>query len=157
MENPGAEWLETDGFGGYASGTVGFVRTRRYHGLLLVAHPPPATRLMLVNGVDAWLERETGPDLPLTRQHYAPDITTAETPPARFTPSPWPSWQFALADDQVLTFELFIPEDGAETVLRWHPPTACRDRLVVRPGGTIMRFTTRTPPSISMPASKAAM
>lgn len=29
------EWLEADGRGGVASGTVNGVRTRRYHGLLL--------------------------------------------------------------------------------------------------------------------------
>src|SRR5690242_14714955 len=31
------EWLVTDGLGGYASGTVSGLRTRRYHGLLIVA------------------------------------------------------------------------------------------------------------------------
>jgi hypothetical protein len=29
------EWLEADGRGGFASGTVNTIRTRRYHGLLL--------------------------------------------------------------------------------------------------------------------------
>ncbi|HTL30349.1 MAG TPA: glycogen debranching enzyme N-terminal domain-containing protein [Tepidisphaeraceae bacterium] len=32
------EWLETDGLGGFASGTVGGIRTRRYHALLLVTN-----------------------------------------------------------------------------------------------------------------------
>jgi glycogen debranching enzyme len=31
------EWLEADGLGGFASGTVATVRTRRYHGWLLSA------------------------------------------------------------------------------------------------------------------------
>ena len=31
------EWLVPDGLGGYAMGTVGGLRTRRYHGLLIVA------------------------------------------------------------------------------------------------------------------------
>ena len=31
------EWLVTDGLGGYAMGTVAGLRTRRYHGLLMVA------------------------------------------------------------------------------------------------------------------------
>ena len=31
------EWLEPDGLGGFASGTVTGERTRRYHALLLVA------------------------------------------------------------------------------------------------------------------------
>ena len=32
------EWLEADGLGGFASGTVSGLRTRRYHALLLTAH-----------------------------------------------------------------------------------------------------------------------
>ena len=36
-----AEWLEADGLGGFASGTVAGVRTRRYHALLLAATTPP--------------------------------------------------------------------------------------------------------------------
>jgi hypothetical protein len=37
------EWLETDGLGGFAMGTAGGIRTRRYHGLLTVARRPPTT------------------------------------------------------------------------------------------------------------------
>jgi predicted glycogen debranching enzyme len=33
------EWLVTDGLGGYAMGTAALLRTRRYHGLLVVAEP----------------------------------------------------------------------------------------------------------------------
>src|SRR5215207_9504988 len=38
------EWLVPDGLGGYAMGTVSGLRTRRYHGLLVVAGQTPATR-----------------------------------------------------------------------------------------------------------------
>src|SRR5438132_5615170 len=37
-----AEWLLTDGLGGYAMGTLPGLRTRRYHGLLVVATRPGA-------------------------------------------------------------------------------------------------------------------
>jgi glycogen debranching enzyme-like protein len=33
--DPDAEWLEADGLGGFASGTVSGIRTRRYHALLI--------------------------------------------------------------------------------------------------------------------------
>src|SRR5262249_59584090 len=36
------EWLEPDGLGGFASGTVSGIRTRRYHALLLTATMPPS-------------------------------------------------------------------------------------------------------------------
>jgi len=38
------EWLVTNGLGGYASGTVAGVITRRYHGLLIAALPAPLGR-----------------------------------------------------------------------------------------------------------------
>jgi predicted glycogen debranching enzyme len=43
------EWLVTNGLGGYASGTVAGVATRRYHGLLIAALPAPLGRLMMLN------------------------------------------------------------------------------------------------------------
>ena len=41
------EWLVTDGLGGYASGTVAGLRTRRYHGLLVTATAPAGASRML--------------------------------------------------------------------------------------------------------------
>src|SRR5262249_30696199 len=43
------EWLVTNGLGGYASGTIAGAATRRYHGLLVAAHPAPLGRLMMFN------------------------------------------------------------------------------------------------------------
>ena len=42
------EWLVTNGIGGFASGTVAGVQTRRYHGLLFAALKPPLGRTLLV-------------------------------------------------------------------------------------------------------------
>ncbi len=42
------EWLETNGLGGYASGTVAGVNTRKYHGLLVSALRPPVDRAVLL-------------------------------------------------------------------------------------------------------------
>jgi predicted glycogen debranching enzyme len=49
------EWLVTDGLGGYAMGTVGGLRTRRYHGLLVVATRPPGNRMLGLADLDAIL------------------------------------------------------------------------------------------------------
>jgi predicted glycogen debranching enzyme len=46
---PRREWLVTNGLGGYASGTVAGVVTRRYHGLLVAAMPAPLGRYVLLN------------------------------------------------------------------------------------------------------------
>jgi glycogen debranching enzyme len=43
------EWLIGNGLGGYASGTVGGVATRRYHGLVIAALPAPRGRTVFLN------------------------------------------------------------------------------------------------------------
>jgi predicted glycogen debranching enzyme len=48
----GREWLVTDGCGGFAMGTVGGLRTRRYHGLLVVATRPPSGRMLGLAALD---------------------------------------------------------------------------------------------------------
>jgi predicted glycogen debranching enzyme len=45
----GQEWLVTNGLGGYASGTVADISTRRYHGLLVAALPAPLGRMMMLD------------------------------------------------------------------------------------------------------------
>ncbi len=46
-----AEWLVTNGLGGYASGTVAGPMTRRYHGLLVAALPAPLGRNVMLSGL----------------------------------------------------------------------------------------------------------
>jgi predicted glycogen debranching enzyme len=46
------EWLVTNGIGGYASGTVAGLLTRRYHGLLIAALKPPLGRTLLLSKLD---------------------------------------------------------------------------------------------------------
>jgi glycogen debranching enzyme len=52
------EWLVTNGLGGYASGTISGVNTRRYHGLLVAALAPPVERTVLVAGLVGWVSHE---------------------------------------------------------------------------------------------------
>ena len=54
------EWLVTNGLGGYASGTVSGVATRRYHGLLIAALPAPLGRTMMLNRLGERLGLEDG-------------------------------------------------------------------------------------------------
>src|SRR5882762_6751213 len=73
MQIDDREWFEADGLGGFASGTVSGVRTRRYHALLLTATTPPTGRSVLVNGFEAWADVD-GRSTALTTQRYAPDV-----------------------------------------------------------------------------------
>jgi predicted glycogen debranching enzyme len=54
------EWLVTNALGGYASGTIGGVSTRRYHGLLVAALPAPLGRCMMLNHLSELLRLPDG-------------------------------------------------------------------------------------------------
>ncbi|NUR48963.1 MAG: amylo-alpha-1,6-glucosidase [Hamadaea sp.] len=67
------EWLVTDGLGGYAMGTVSGLRTRRYHGLLVVADPVhgPARRRLGLASLDATVTLESGRSVRLGVHEWA--------------------------------------------------------------------------------------
>ena len=55
------ERLCANGVGGFASGTVAGLRTRRYHGLLVAALKPPVGRTVLVSGLKERVEYDGRP------------------------------------------------------------------------------------------------
>src|SRR6059058_4111001 len=57
------EWLVTNGLGGYASGTVAGVATRRYHGLLIAALPAPFGRIMTLSHLSEKVRLKSGRDV----------------------------------------------------------------------------------------------
>jgi predicted glycogen debranching enzyme len=130
-----AEWLEADAQGGFACGTVGGERTRRYHALLLVATHPPGGRAVLVNGIEAWVTTLDG-NHPITSQRYTPDVVYPDgwLHVTRFLRDPWPSWRFVLPGGTEIVQELFVSRETSETVLRWRQEGASGPcRLNVRP------------------------
>jgi predicted glycogen debranching enzyme len=94
------EWLITNGIGGYASGTLAGVLTRRYHGLLVAALAPPLGRTVLVTKLD-----ETA-----SYNHHCFPIYANSWADGRVDPLGYqqieqftlegttPTWQLALAD-----------------------------------------------------------
>ncbi|MCW5893075.1 MAG: glycogen debranching enzyme family protein [bacterium] len=72
------EWLVTNGLGGYASGTLGGVATRRYHGLLVAALPAPIGRMLAVAGLAETLC--VGEDAPLRLGGEAPFVGPMHLP-----------------------------------------------------------------------------
>ena len=115
----GSEWLEPDGSGGFASGTTGLARTRRYHALLLAAGPA-AGRYVLVNGIEAWVETPKV-RAALTTQAYLggtlfPD---GRSHLREFRPTPFPTWHYELPDGISVELALFCAMREAETVLCW--------------------------------------
>lgn len=60
----------TNGLGGYASGTVAGINTRRYHGLLVASLNPPVQRMVLLAALEEWLLTPAGERRPLSAQEY---------------------------------------------------------------------------------------
>ena len=112
------EWLETDGLGGFASGTALGLRTRRYHSLLTTATHPPTGRMALVKGIDAWVE--AGDDFNfLNTQFYYPDVQVPEKTDAMvsFESEPWPRRVYRLNNGMMLEYEFFVPHGKPMCVL----------------------------------------
>ena len=133
--DPAAEWLEADGLGGFSSGTVDGIRTRRYHALLLAAVTPPTGRLVLVNGCEVWLEHERGP-IALSSQRYAPGVTHPDgaTRIASFDHQPWPTWIYRVGPSATIRHELFVRRDAPLVVMTWRADgLRGPSRLMVRP------------------------
>ncbi|MBI3241846.1 MAG: glycogen debranching enzyme N-terminal domain-containing protein [Chloroflexi bacterium] len=109
------EWLVTNGLGGFASGTVGGVLTRRYHGLLIAAINPPLGRTLLVAKLDE-AASYGGNDYPLFANRWAGDVVNPEGHRnlERFhLEGTTPVWTFALAD--ALLEKRIWMEQGANT------------------------------------------
>lgn len=114
------EWLEPDGLGGFASGTVNGIRTRRYHALLLTATTPPTGRYLLVNGFDAWVETPAGV-FPISSQYYLSEVVHPEGMRfiESFSTDPWPSWKYMLEDGTQIVQEIFTVHGSPTTAVSW--------------------------------------
>jgi predicted glycogen debranching enzyme len=125
-ERLASEWLEADGLGGFASGTVSGIRTRRYHALLLAATTPPTGRMVLVNGLEACLETLRG-RCALSAQRYAPDVIHPDgcRRVVEFQCDPWPTWVFRAEDGTEVSQEVVVCHERGHVIVRW--------RLLSRP------------------------
>jgi predicted glycogen debranching enzyme len=65
------EWLVTNGLGGYASGTVSGVSTRRYHGLLIAALPAPFGRMITLTHLSEKIRLADGTQVLLSGDEVA--------------------------------------------------------------------------------------
>ncbi len=125
------EWLDANGLGGYASGTVSGAGTRGYHGLLVAAVGPAGARLMTVTGCDEWLVDD--PPAYLSSHQYpgavAPDGWRQLT---AFEAAPLPRWTYAAGARRVER-RLFMVAGQNTTVVRYRLVDGPPGRLAVRP------------------------
>jgi predicted glycogen debranching enzyme len=104
------EWLETNGLGGYASGTVPGVRTRRYHGLLIAALPAPLGRTMMLNHLIEEVRLPTGKCVQFGGEERAGslDLSGAGYLTQFRLETAIPVWRYEL-DGAVLEKRVFLP------------------------------------------------
>ena len=130
------EWLETDGLGGYAMGSIDGIPRRRYHSLLIGTLRPPVERVNLVNAVEAFIH--CGNDrYPLTSFYYAPGVVH---PPAghritRFLKErAVPTWHHELPGGVKIEASLFMSTKHPGTFLSWKLSSPLKGvKLTVRP------------------------
>jgi predicted glycogen debranching enzyme len=109
------EWLCTNGIGGFASGTVAGLLSRRYHGLLIAALAPPLGRTLLVAKADETVHY-AGDAYPLFANRWAAGSVDPHGYRAaeRFRlDGTSPVWTYACADAR-LEKRIFM-EPGANT------------------------------------------
>ena len=99
------EWLLTTGLGGYASSSILYCNTRKYHGLLVVATPDG--RQVLLSAME---ESLTGgaKEFPIsTRQHPGVLHPAGHQYLEKFTLDPWPQFTYRVGDVR-LTREVLL-------------------------------------------------
>lgn len=111
------EWLDTNGLGGYASGTVLTSHSRKYHGLLVANLPPPANgRHVLLSKYEESVVTPAGEQV-LTAHHFPGGIFPENRLlPAAFEQDDFPSWTYRLATGATLTRSLMLLR-GRNTLL----------------------------------------
>jgi len=131
------EWLETDGLGGFACGTVSGARTRKYHGWYVPAVPPPRRRWVFVAGCDEFVTAD-GETAGISTQIYRDAIfPRGEENLVQFCLDPFPTWrhetpQFSierslcLVRDRSVTIVRYVNRGEREIGLRVRPLLAFR-------------------------------
>src|SRR5688572_2921123 len=74
------EWLVTNGLGGYASGSVAGVPTRRFHGLLIASLPVPLGRTLMFNHLGEQLRLPDGSLVQLGGEELAGGVLELYSP-----------------------------------------------------------------------------
>ena len=125
------EWLETNGRGGFASGTVAGANTRRYHALLLTARRPPTDRYVLVNHLEESV-RIGNEEFSLSTNLYPGTLhPNGYTHCTSFSSIPWPTWTFTCSG-KLIQREIFCVRGRDLVIIRWKLMGTKRAPVVLR-------------------------
>jgi predicted glycogen debranching enzyme len=126
------EWLETNGLGGYAAGSVVLAASRRYHGLLVAAVKPPTDRVVTVNAMDESVRTSLG-SFALSSQQWPEAVDPRGFLQIdSFEALPRPTWRFR-AGDLLLDRTLFMVAGRNTTVVEWRHVAGPPCELTLRP------------------------
>jgi predicted glycogen debranching enzyme len=152
----GREWIEANGLGGWASGTIAGCHTRRYHGLLVAATRPPVGRMVLLSKLAETLTAGTGRfELDTNRYAGATHPRGFETLTS-FALDPLPTFVYAAGgvkikktiaavhgeNTTVVTYEIL--EAKGPVTLELRPLIAYRDYHALQRANDAIRFAQAT-------------
>ena len=113
------EWLETNGIGGFACGTVSGALSRRYHSLLTAATKPPLGRIATVSKFEETLIID-GQRFELSANRYPGTIDPRGFEYLRsFRLDPFPIWRYEVGGT-VIEERTFMVHGSNTTVCRWN-------------------------------------
>ena len=157
------EWLETNGLGSFASGTVSGANTRRYHALLVASLHPPVDRFVTLSKLEEtvlvgkqYLELGANqfPQTVSPKGHYLIQ---------EFRLNPFPLWIYNVnglllekaifmlpgENTTVVRYRLLKPEEDRFAVLALRPFVAFRDyHSLVSENDAIQRLPVREEPAL---------
>ena len=129
------EWLETNGLGGFSSGTVGGLHTRRYHALLTASLKPPVQRYALLSKFEEAL-LVNGRRYEFSANRYGGDVVHPQGFQylRRFRLDPFPIFQYVVEDVEIEK-TIFMIHGENSTVAQYLVRAASKDevRLELRP------------------------
>jgi predicted glycogen debranching enzyme len=127
------EWLETNGMGGFAMGTISGANTRRYHAVLTAATRPPLGRVRTVSKFEEKLI-VNGKEYELSSNQYPGTVyPNGYQYLAEFRLDPFPVWRYEI-EGIVLERKLFMVHGSNTTVCRWQVSDGAGDILLeIRP------------------------
>ncbi len=112
------EWLETNGIGGFASGTISGANTRRYHGLLTAATNPPLGRVVLLSKFEETLVID-GKSHEFSANQFPDEIHPQGFKYLKsFRLDPFPIWTFEIEGIE-LEKRVFMVHTENTTVCQW--------------------------------------
>ncbi len=114
-ESTSREWLDTNGLGGYASGTVCNLHTRKYHGLLVAVLAQPPGSYVLLSQLEDWVEINDRRFAMVSHQYVGTVSPDGYTRQLRFEQEICPTFLYQCGELTVTRRVMMV--QGANTVL----------------------------------------